>query len=802
VPDPIREDVEFFAHIQNHGFLIEKPLWDFFYYNVVYNIDALILKCEEGLAGRRLLPSQEARDMLVLIKGVKDCVATVTASPKEHVIFPQLREHLPVNPVIMGLIKHQFGSDLIAIESILRDAIDIEGLHPISLVTVQKILDHARSIKKFMERLMDLGQWQVSDQKFQTFYDLFKDGLFFTDMKGQIIDANQAYVDMLGYSREELKAMTYRQLTPEKYREEEESIMTNQVVERGYSEVYEKECIRKDGSVLPISKRVWLIRNTQGIPLGMWGIIRDITDPKARERELQQEIFSSHAVIEHLGNGLTLSDDKGRFVIFNPTMEEITGYKLEEVNKKGFEALLPSEPGRGRKGVLTRKSAAPGKVVRDDEMTIRAKDGSIKTLLLTTSSIAYRGKNMFLSIWRDITETKKFESELKRLNKELEQLALKDPHTGLYNYRFLNEALEVNFSRAERNFASLSLIMMDLDYFKSVNDVYGHVFGDLILRQLAVRLNKIVRPYDVLIRYGGEEFIIISPDTNRAGGLALAKRILDGINLTSFGDRSHQIKLKLSLAVTAYPEDGILKGMELVDLADQILNRAKEAGGNRVFSSLDTKRESVRIQGTTNVNLLKNKINRLNARANQSLIEATLAFAKTIELKDHDTGNHVERTVHYATEISRKLRLSREQIRIVEQAAMLHDLGKVGISDEILRKPSKLSRAEFEEMKRHPQIGVDIIRPIQSLHPIIPAILYHHERWDGQGYPYGFEKERIPLLARIISIADVYEALVSDRPYRKAYSKREAIRIIKKSSGTQFDPDVVKTFLQVFKQER
>ena len=132
---------------------------------------------------------------------------------------------------------------------------------------------------------------------------------------------------------------------------------------------------------------------------------------------------------------------------------------------------------------------------------------------------------------------------------------------------------------------------------------------------------------------------------------------------------------------------------------------------------------------------------------------------------------------------------------------MLHDLGKVGISEQILHKKSKLNRVEFAEIKKHPQIGIDIIRPIHSLHPIIPALLYHHERWDGKGYPYGFKKERIPLMARIIAIADVYEALVSDRPYRKAYSKEKAIRIVKKASGTRFDPDIVNSFLKVLQDE-
>jgi HD-GYP domain-containing protein (c-di-GMP phosphodiesterase class II) len=256
------------------------------------------------------------------------------------------------------------------------------------------------------------------------------------------------------------------------------------------------------------------------------------------------------------------------------------------------------------------------------------------------------------------------------------------------------------------------------------------------------------------------------------------------------------------LAAASYPEDNVLGGMDLIKLADEILNKTKESGGNRVCSFLDIEKKSATIMQTSDVQFLKEKITKLTKRANQSLIEAVFAFAKTIIVKDHYTGEHAERTVYYATEIAQELNLPKEKIELIKQAAMLHDLGKVGISEEILHKNSRLNREELAEIKRHPQIGVDIIRPIQALHLIIPALLYHHERWDGKGYPNGLKKENIPLGARIVAIADVYQALVSDRPYRKAYSKRKVIEIIKEGSGTQFDPDIVKVFIKVLQRRK
>lgn len=169
-----------------------------------------------------------------------------------------------------------------------------------------------------------------------------------------------------------------------------------------------------------------------------------------------------------------------------------------------------------------------------------------------------------------------------QLNNKLSKLALKDPHTGLYNRRHFNETLEKELALAKRHAQSLSVIMMDIDYFKSVNDVYGHPFGDLVLKQFTQKLQKAVRRYDILFRLGGEEFVMISPRTDRPTGLLLAKRLLKTINAHSFGNKAHVLKLKVSVSVASYPEDGVvIRGLDLVNLADRILNKVKEYGGIR-----------------------------------------------------------------------------------------------------------------------------------------------------------------------------------------------------------------------------
>ena len=401
-------------------------------------------------------------------------------------------------------------------------------------------------------------------------------------------------------------------------------------------------------------------------------------------------------------------------------------------------------------------------------------------------------------------EKSKLHQELLKSYEKLKGISLVDSQTGLYNRRYLQDIVEVEFHRSRRFAHSLAIIMLDIDYFKSINDVYGITFGDLVLKQLARQLKRMVRRYDTLIRYAGEEFMIISPRLNRELAFNMAQRLLESLNFINFGNKKHSVRLKLSLAAVSFPEDRAKSGTDLVNSANIVLNKAKEQGGSRAYSTSDMNNLSKRgkIPKAAGVKTLKKTIEKLTMKSKQGLSESIFAFAKTIELKDHYTGEHVENTVHYATEIAKCLNLPREEVELIKQAAMLHDLGKIGISENILLKKGKLNKKEFEEIKKHPQIGADIIRPIQFLHALIPFIFYHHERWDGKGYPSGIKGEDIPIGARVIAIADVYQALTSDRPYHKAFTKAKAIDMIKKSSGTQFDPRIVNNFLTVIKKEK
>ncbi|MBF0494444.1 MAG: diguanylate cyclase [Candidatus Omnitrophica bacterium] len=390
----------------------------------------------------------------------------------------------------------------------------------------------------------------------------------------------------------------------------------------------------------------------------------------------------------------------------------------------------------------------------------------------------------------------------REVEEELKTLIVHDSVTGLFNYKHFMDKLKSEFSRADRMKNHLSLVMLDIDYFRSVNDVYGHKMGDLVLKQVGEEILKSLRNYDLAARYGGEEFAVLSPETTAEQAGKLAQRVIDNLNARVFGDNN--IKLKFSIGVANYPADKATRDVDLLILADRALAKAKEEGGNKVCLYGSVSEAGAAVQnGVTDVemNELQKKIDKLQERANQSLVESIIAFAKTIEAKDHYTWEHVENVVLYATKIAKRLKLPEWQVEQIRRAATLHDLGKVGIKEEILNKQSRLTEIEYEEIKQHPRIAADILRPLHFLHDIIPLVLHHHEMWNGEGYPFGLKGEEIPLGARIIAVADVYQALISDRPYRKSFTKEEAMDILAKNSGTKFDPELVELFLEIVRED-
>ena len=410
------------------------------------------------------------------------------------------------------------------------------------------------------------------------------------------------------------------------------------------------------------------------------------------------------------------------------------------------------------------------------------------------------------NISRDITERKKLDEENRHQMEKLRELSVRDPHTGLYNYRYMMERLSSELELAKRHSLNLSVMLMDIDYFKSINDVYGHQTGNQILSELADFIKAALRASDILTRYGGEEFVAIMPQTEKRNALYIANRIIEKLNNHIFKIDKLSIKIKLSIGVSDFSSDnGLISPKEILDAADSALQRAKEPGGNRavLFSPLyrNVKRKSTKIDHGKQVEVLKRKIVKLGQRVDQTVLESMYAFSKSLEVRDYYTAEHAERMIAIVLSIGKKMGFTKNMLENLERAAVLHDIGKIGIADTILRKKGKLTPEEYKIIKNHPQIGAEIIRAVHFLKDVVPIVLHHHERFDGQGYPSGLKNGEIPLSARIVAIADAYQALMSDRPYRKAYSKKEALNILKKEAGTHFDKEIVATLINIERSE-
>lgn len=366
--------------------------------------------------------------------------------------------------------------------------------------------------------------------------------------------------------------------------------------------------------------------------------------------------------------------------------------------------------------------------------------------------------------------------------KKLEDMVNFDGLTNVYNHRYFQDKLKEKVEIGRKENKPVSMIFIDIDYFKHYNDLYGHQKGDNILRELAEIVTKSVREKDIVARYGGEEFAVILEDTTEKETLEVAERIRANVEETYFDGEENQPKGKItaSIGISVFP-DKAKDELELIKSADDALYRAKFFNKNRVetyTSILDDLKKNIDDKDIELVASIKTLISIINA-------------------KDRYTYSHVERVVIYSRLLADKLKLCEIDKSNLIYGAYMHDIGKINIPKEILVKRMKLEKDEWEELKQHPDNGVEIIKSVESLKDVIPLIKHHHERYDGKGYPNGLSGEEIPYLARVLTVVDSFDAMTSNRPYNRRKSYEEGIEELRKCSGEQFDPEIVKAFIEV-----
>ncbi len=360
-----------------------------------------------------------------------------------------------------------------------------------------------------------------------------------------------------------------------------------------------------------------------------------------------------------------------------------------------------------------------------------------------------------------------------RLYSIARQMADIDSVSGLLNHRAIQQRFDLAFEHATDRGEPLTVLMLDLDNFKHFNDTYGHIAGDRLLRQVARLVREGVRPHDVVARYGGDEFMVLMPDTDGPAAAALVASLYERASQEGFPEPGSDrvIPFGISIGQATYPTDTD-KRAELAEFADRNMYATKR---EREGASPGVSRSARPSERDGTFDLL------------HSMVIA-------VDNKDLYTRAHSEEVAEYAVWIAQEHQLGEDACRTIRRAALLHDVGKIGVPDEILRKPGHLSDEEMDVMRQHPVIGAMIVGSMPGTGDVLPGIRHHHEQWDGAGYPDGLVGEQIPVLGRILAVADGFSALTTDRPYRKGMPWPQALERIREASDTHYDPQLVELF--------
>lgn len=371
--------------------------------------------------------------------------------------------------------------------------------------------------------------------------------------------------------------------------------------------------------------------------------------------------------------------------------------------------------------------------------------------------------------------------ERAHLYEEAQELANRDYLTGVLSHRAIQAELERALSAYARGEGPVAAVMVDVDNFKLFNDTFGHVTGDQLLRTIGARLAEMCPQGGSVGRLGGDDFLAALPHAHTAEAMTFARSFQDWLARQEFrfggGER---IPILVSCGIAVCPEDGT-KRDELLAAADANLYASKLEGG-RIVSRAHAQQERAELRQTGAFGLLE-------------------SLVTSIDNKDHYTKAHSEKVAEYAVLLARELGHSEEVLKTLRIAGLLHDVGKICIPDRILRKPGPLDPVEYEVVKHHVVMAEGLLVDLPNVEQVRAAALHHHERFDGRGYVKGLKGQEIPLLARILSVADVFSAMVLDRPYRKGLPVEEALAELERVAGTQLDPELVPPFVRAVRRQ-
>ena len=390
---------------------------------------------------------------------------------------------------------------------------------------------------------------------------------------------------------------------------------------------------------------------------------------------------------------------------------------------------------------------------------------------------------------RDLQARIRAGTRIWQAQERLRAAIITDGLTGLYNHDHLNRVLDREMNRARRYGRPLALIMLDLDFFKAVNDTFGHLAGNNVLEAVAHILRKSARDIDIPARFGGEEFAIVMPETSASHACAAAERIRVNIanNLQIEAIREHVITASLGVADTN--DSRVRSVADLVDLADRALFVAKHQGRNRVVRADQMPQDATRIIPTSSSELedLRRRVAVLSTQAKEAHNQSIEAIGQALQEKDPFTARHSLNVSFYCDQIAHHLGCAEATVRSVVNAALLHDAGKIGIPDKILLKRQSLTSLERMVFSQVPQISTRIVERLRILESELQIIRHQREFYDGSGHPSGLKGEQIPIGSRILFVADAFDAMTTDRVYRQRISIDQALEELQSHAGKQFD---------------
>ncbi len=468
----------------------------------------------------------------------------------------------------------------------------------------------------------------------------------------------------------------------------------------------------------------------------------NITNLKKTEEKKNKSEIKYHSLFQDTIDGIYISTLDGKYIDVNQALVKILGYDSKE------ELLSINIP--KQLYVSEKDRPPPNKRTKPFETRLKKKNGTIIWVEIS-SKVIYDGDVPvhYQGIVRDITARKEAEEEIK-------YLSFHDKLTGLYNRAYFEEELKRLDTKRQ---LPLSIVVGDANGLKMINDAFGHDRGDELLIKIAKIFKNCFRDDDIISRWGGDEFIIILPSTNIENASRIIRRIRDKCKKRSTPSLPISISLGTSAKISTSTD----------------INRVIKEAEDRMYRDKLTDRQDI----------------------DNSII---YSLKKALDENNYETDQHIARIRNNAVKLGNELNLSKDILDELDLLATLHDIGKIAIADMIISKPGKLNAEEWEEVKRHAEIGYRIIQSSLKLAPIAKGILHHHENWDGGGYPTGLKKDKIPLTSRIISIVDAYDAMTNDRPYRKAINKEDALIELKKNSGVQFDPHLVEKFIDILEK--